>query len=107
MRGGEHAHTDTLSVLSCAKLLEKSFQKVKGQSEPIPVLDQPLLSSVYAPPVDTGGPAANWSTNESVSEDLSALRPGEEDSWGRSDTEDDLLTPRKPRVSGCTYSVLY
>ncbi len=74
-----------------------------------------LISSVYLP-TDTsfGGPATNQVTDNSVSEDV--MSPKSDNSWGMSDSEEDLLASHKRVhlcvcvcvcvwVGGCVYKI--
>ena len=86
--------------LSSAHLLEEHEKEVESERQrtaPVPrrasLVDTTLLSSVYG----LGGPATNRFEDDtpSQSEDILSPRPEGGDSWGASDTDDDLDPPRQ------------
>lgn len=86
--------------LSSVRLLEEHEKEVESERQltaPIPrresLVDTTLLSSVYG----LGGPATNRIEDDSPSqsEELLSPRPEGGDSWGASDTDDNLDSPRQ------------
>ncbi len=88
---------------SCADILEPPHSQPSKQTS---FINNSLLTSVYVPTdMGLGGPATNQIADESVSEELSSPRGGD-DSWAATDTEDDLLSPRKMGVSVTLYTCI-